>query len=75
MDLQSRTINLTAAANYLSPVVSAAMHPALESIHCEGYPGRRYHDRQALDGARRHAETVVDGLSDHNLLRASTQIE
>ncbi|QTD99700.1 serine hydroxymethyltransferase [Streptomyces cyanogenus] len=43
---QRETVNLTAAANYLSPAVSAAMHPALESIHCEGYPGRRYHEGQ-----------------------------
>ncbi|MFI6013689.1 serine hydroxymethyltransferase [Streptomyces sp. NPDC051243] len=43
---QSATVNLIAAANYLSPAVRAAMHPALEAIHCEGYPGRRYHEGQ-----------------------------
>ncbi|MFF6983868.1 serine hydroxymethyltransferase [Streptomyces sp. NPDC008343] len=48
---QSSTINLIAAANQLSPAVSAAMHPALESIHCEGYPGRRYHEGQEVADA------------------------
>ncbi|MFJ3303907.1 serine hydroxymethyltransferase [Streptomyces sp. NPDC086549] len=53
---QSSTINLIAAANYLSPAVVAAMHPALESIHCEGYPGRRYHEGQEVaDGLERLA--------------------
>ncbi|MFC8096186.1 serine hydroxymethyltransferase [Streptomyces sp. NPDC057301] len=53
---QSSTINLIAAANQLSPAVSAAMHPALESIHCEGYPGRRYHEGQEVaDGLERLA--------------------
>jgi glycine hydroxymethyltransferase len=53
---QATTVNLIAAANHLSPAVSAAMHPALESIHCEGYPGRRYHEGQeAADGLERLA--------------------
>ncbi|BCJ68232.1 serine hydroxymethyltransferase [Polymorphospora rubra] len=48
---QSTTINLIAAANYLSPAVRSAMHPALESVHCEGYPGRRYHQGQTVSDA------------------------
>lgn len=43
---QSETINLTAASNYLSPLVSAAMRPELNNIHCEGYAGKRYHEGQ-----------------------------
>ncbi|WP_405845790.1 serine hydroxymethyltransferase [Streptomyces sp. NBC_01518] len=53
---QATTVNLIAAANYLSPAVRAAMHPALESVHCEGYPGRRYHEGQeAADAIERLA--------------------
>lgn len=51
LDRQANTINLIAAANYLSPGVAAAMHPALESVHCEGYPGQRYHEGQAAADA------------------------
>ena len=51
LNQQSTTINLIAAANYLSPAVRAAMHPALESVHCEGYPGRRYHEGQTVSDA------------------------
>ena len=43
---QERTVNLTAASNFLSPHVQAALHPALQNLHCEGYPGRRYHEGQ-----------------------------
>lgn len=43
---QARTINLTAAANRVSPAVRAAMDPRLGNIHCEGYPRRRYHEGQ-----------------------------
>jgi len=43
---QSTTLNLTAACNYLSPLVGAAMNSALNNIHCEGYPGKRYHEGQ-----------------------------
>jgi glycine hydroxymethyltransferase len=43
---QENTVNLIAAANYLSPGVQAAMHPALQNIHTEGYPGNRYHEGQ-----------------------------
>lgn len=53
---QSTTLNLTAAANYVSPVVYAAMHPVLESVHCEGYPGGRYHKGEtAADAIERLA--------------------
>ncbi|GAA1739477.1 serine hydroxymethyltransferase [Luedemannella helvata] len=46
--LQANAINLIAAVNYISPRVSMAMHPILESVHSEGYPGRRYHEGQAV---------------------------
>lgn len=43
---QAETINLTAASNYVSPFVGAAMRPELNNIHCEGYAGRRFHEGQ-----------------------------
>jgi glycine hydroxymethyltransferase len=46
LQLQESTINLTAASNFLSPGVLAALHPALQNVHCEGYPERRYHEGQ-----------------------------
>jgi glycine hydroxymethyltransferase len=49
--LQATTINLIAAANYLSPGVAAAMSPMLEAIHSEGYRGSRYHEGQATADA------------------------
>jgi glycine hydroxymethyltransferase len=48
---QESTVNLIAAANYLSPGVQAAMHPALQNIHTEGYPGYRYHEGQTCADA------------------------
>lgn len=45
--LQRRSINLTAASNYLAPVVADSMRSELNNIHCEGYPGKRYHEGQA----------------------------
>jgi len=44
--LQDKSLNLIAAANYLSVAVQKAMDPRLSNIHCEGYPGRRYHTGQ-----------------------------
>lgn len=43
---QQSSLNLTAACNYLSASVSTAMPPELSNIHCEGYPGNRYHQGQ-----------------------------
>lgn len=43
---QADTINLTAASNYVSPFVGSAMRTELNNIHCEGYPGRRFHEGQ-----------------------------
>lgn len=44
--LQDKSLNLIAAANYLSVSVQKAMDARLSNIHCEGYPGRRYHAGQ-----------------------------
>ncbi len=46
LDFQNTTLNLTAACNFLSPQIGSAMHAALNNIHCEGYPGKRYHEGQ-----------------------------
>ena len=46
VDFQRTTINLTAACNYISPLVSSAMRRELSNIHCEGYPGKRFHQGQ-----------------------------
>jgi len=46
VEFQRTTINLTAACNYLSPLVSSAMRAELANIHCEGYPGNRFHQGQ-----------------------------
>lgn len=43
---QRTTINLTAACNYLSPLARSAMRPELSNVHCEGYPGSRFHQGQ-----------------------------
>jgi len=43
---QNTTLNLTAASNYLSPFIGSAMNLALNNIHCEGYPGKRFHEGQ-----------------------------
>lgn len=48
---QQSTINLIAASNYVSPAVGQAMPAALGNIHCEGYPGKRYHQGQDMADA------------------------
>jgi len=61
ISFQSTSLNLTAACNYLPSGVGAAMQSVLSNIHCEGYPGQRYHqgqqnadaiERLAIDRAR-----------------------
>jgi len=47
LEFQHETLNLIAAANYISPAVAFAMDARLQNIHSEGYPGRRYHEGQA----------------------------
>jgi len=46
VEFQRSTINLTAACNYISPLVGSAMRRELSNIHCEGYPGKRFHQGQ-----------------------------
>lgn len=46
VEFQRTTINLTAACNYISPLVTSAMRGELTNIHCEGYPGKRFHQGQ-----------------------------
>ncbi len=48
---QRKTLNLTAACNYLSEGVQQALHPALTHIHSEGYPGKRFHQGQEFADA------------------------
>lgn len=48
---QESTINLIAASNYLSPLVADSMRAELGNIHCEGYPGKRYHKGQDMADA------------------------
>lgn len=46
VEFQRTSINLTAACNYISPLVSGAMRGELANIHSEGYPGKRFHQGQ-----------------------------
>jgi len=46
VEFQRTTVNLTAACNYISPLVSSAMRGELANIHSEGYPGKRFHQGQ-----------------------------
>ena len=54
--LQNKVLNLTAAGNFLTPLVGSAMSSELSNIHCEGYPGKRFHEGQEnADGIERLA--------------------
>lgn len=55
---EAQHVNLIAASNYMSEYVQSASLPLLQSIHCEGYPRKRYH--QGQDAADRIESYAVE---------------
>ncbi|MGW4442933.1 serine hydroxymethyltransferase [Streptomyces sp. NPDC004376] len=54
LDRQSTTLQLSAAENFASPAVLAALGSPLANKYAEGYPGTRYHGGCALADAAEH---------------------